>query len=123
MADFPALAPASRRYSMGIFPVTTETGFGGGSIRFLHGSTSSGHTLELGYSNLTQAEAKLIRDHYRGQQGGYLSFSLSTEAWAGHTSATDLVPTTTKWKYAAAPEESQKIGGYVDLTVSLVSVI
>lgn len=108
---------------MGIFPVTTETGFGGGSIRFIHGSVSSGHTLELQYSNLTQSEAELIREHYRLRQGGYNSFLLSAEAWAGHTSATDLVPTTTRWKYAAAPEEVQKIGGYVDITVSLVSVI
>jgi hypothetical protein len=120
---FPPLAPVSRSYSMGIFPVTTETGFGGGSIRFLHGSVSSGHTLELQYSNLTQAEAELIREHYRVRQGGYTSFLLSAEAWAGHTSATDLVPTTTRWKYASPPEEVQKKGGYVDLTVSLVSVI
>ena len=123
MAAFPALSPASRRYSMGTFPVTTETGFGGGNIRFLHGTTSSGHTLELGFSNLTQAEAKLLRDHYRTQQGGYLSFALSAEAWAGHTSATDLVPTTTQWVYAAQPDETHKRGGLVDVTIELISVI
>ncbi len=123
MAAFPALRPATRRYSMGTFPVTTKTGFGGGSVRFRHGATASGHTLEMGFSNLTQAEAKLIRDHYRGQQGGYLAFSLSTDAWAGHTSATDLVPATTRWRYAAPPAEQQKSGGFVDLTVSLESVI
>lgn len=123
MANFPALRPAVRRYTMGVLPVTTETGFGGGNIRFLHGTTSSGHTLELGFSNLTQAEAKLLRDHYRGQQGGYLSFALSSDAWAGHTSATDLVPTTTKWVYAAQPDETHKSGGYVDMSVQLISVI
>lgn len=121
--DFPSLAPVTRRYSMGIFPVTTESGFGGGSIRFLHGSTSSGHTLELGYENLTATEASLIREHYRLRDGTHQSFLLSAEAWAGHTSATDLVPTTTRWKYAGPPEETHKRGGLVDVAVSLLSVI
>lgn len=123
MAVFPALRPASRRYSMGIFPVTTETGFGGGNIRFLHSNLSSGHTLELGYENLTQTEAALIRTHYRGQDGTHQPFQLSSEAWAGHTSMTDLVPSTTSWRYANAPEEAHKSGGYVDVTINLLSVI
>ena len=123
MATFPALRSASRQYSMGIYPVTTETGFGGGSVRFSHGATPSGHTLQLGFVALTAAEAKLLRDHYRGQQGGFLPFSLSPEAWAGHSSATDLAPMTTLWVYAQAPEETHKRGGLVDVTVQLQSVI
>jgi hypothetical protein len=123
MADFPALEPDSRRYSLGQFPVTTETGFGAGSVRFLHGTVSSGHTLELGFLDLSQANAKLLRDHYRTQQGGFLPFALSAEAWAGHASSTDLVPSTTQWKYNAQPEETHKRGGFVDVTVQLVSVI
>lgn len=122
MATFPALKPATRRYSMGVFPVTEERGFGGGSIRFKHGTTSYSHELELGFVALTQAQAKLLRDHYRGQQGGYISFDLSAEAWAGHTSMTDLVPTTTVWRYSEPPEETHHDSGYVDVTLSLISV-
>jgi hypothetical protein len=122
MAVFPSLKPATRRYSMGVFPVTEERGFGGGSIRFRHGSTAYGHNLELGFVALTQAQAKLLRDHYRDQQGGYRSFSLSSEAWAGHTSFTDLVPITTVWRYSAVPEEQHRPGGYVDVSVSMMSV-
>lgn len=123
MAAFPALRPASRQYGMGIYPVTTEAGFGGGSVRFAHGATPSAHTMQLGFLDLTAAESKLLRDHYRGQQGGYLPFSLSLEVWAGHTTATDLVPVTTLWVYAQAPEETHKRGGLVDVTVQLQSVI
>ena len=122
MATFPALKPATRRYSMGVYPVTEERGFGGGSVRFSHGITAYGHTLELGFVALTAAEAKLLRDHYRTQQGGYLTFQLSAEAWAGHTSATDLVPTTTYWRYASPIEESHRTGGYVDASLSLIAV-
>lgn len=122
MATFPALKPATRRYSMGVYPVTEERGFGGGSVRFSHGTTSYGHTLELGYIALTAAEVKLLRDHYRTQQGGYISFPLSTEAWAGHTSTTDLVPANTYWRYASPMEELHKPGGYIDVSVQLLSV-
>jgi hypothetical protein len=108
---------------MGQFPVSEQRGFGGGSVRFLHGSTAGGHTLGLGFVLLTQAEAKLLRDHYRTQQGGFLPFGLSAAAWAGHSSATDLVPTTTNWVYAGPPEETHRNGGLVDVTVQLVSVI
>lgn len=123
MATFPALQPASRRYSMGQFPVTIERGFGGGNIRFLHGTTSSSHTLELGFVFLTESEAKLIRDHYRGQDGSHVAFALSPEAWAGHSSMTDLVPTTTQWRYADAPQETHRDAGFIDVTISLISVI
>ena len=122
MPVFPSLTPATRRYSMGIFPVTEERGFGGGSIRFRHSNTSYGHTLELGFTALTQAQAKELRDHYRIQQGGLRSFPLSSQAWAGHTSFTDLVPLTTEWRYASAPIEDHRTGGYADVSISLVSV-
>ena len=122
MPVFPSLTPATRRYSMGIFPVTEERGFGGGSIRFRHSNTSYGHTLELGFTALTQAQAKELRDHYRIQQGGLRSFPLSSQAWAGHTSFTDLVPLTTEWRYASAPEEQHLDNSYVDVSISLVSV-
>jgi hypothetical protein len=108
---------------MGIFPITVETGFGGGSTRFLHGTTNSGHTLNLGFENLTQSEAGLIRTHYRLQDGGHVAFALSSDAWAGHTSPTDLVPTTTLWCYDAQPQETHKSGGYIDMTITLRSVI
>lgn len=122
MAEFPALKPVTRRYSMGVYPVTEERGFGGGSIRFKHGTIPYGHNLELGFIALTQAQAKLLRDHYREQQGGYISFQLSAEAWAGHASFTDLVPTSTYWRYAAAPQETHRTGGYVDVSITMLSV-
>jgi hypothetical protein len=122
-SQFPPLEPLTRSYSFGVFPLTNESAFPGGGIRFLHGSVSSGHQLELGYQYLSETEAGYIRRHYRLNQGGYKSFVLSTEAWAGHTSMTDLVPTTTRWKYAAPPQETHRSAGLTDVTVSLVSVI
>lgn len=123
MADFPTLRPSLRRYSMGAFPVTVETGFGGGNIRFLHGSTSFGSSLELTYQHLTESEAAQIRDHYRGQDGSHVAFLLPVDMWAGHTSYPYLMNGGTQWSYAEPPEEMHKDAGYVDMTVKLVSVI
>jgi hypothetical protein len=120
--DFPSLAPVARRYGLGVYPVTIETGWGGGNVRFLHGTTRHGISMELSYENLTQAETKLIRDHYRLQDGGHQSFLLPSTVWAGQSDVTNIAPTGTRWKYASVPEETHKSGGYVDITVSLLSV-
>jgi hypothetical protein len=122
MASFPALAPATRRYTLGSYPVTVPSAFPGGGPRFRHGQINVGHQLELGFTHLTQAETRLIRDHYRAQQGGFLPFALSAEAWAGHASSTDVVASGLQWKYLGQPEETQKSGGLVDVSLTLISV-
>jgi hypothetical protein len=123
MASFPALRPARRRYGFGLFPVTTESGFGGGSVRFLHGDTRYGVNLELGYEVITQAEAQQIRNHYRGQSGGARSFLLPNIIWAGHTNPANIVPLGTSWIYASEPEETHRSGLLFDLSVKLLQVI
>lgn len=122
MADFPALKAAGRRYSMGTFPVSIES-YNGNSVRFRHGTTSFAYTLDLTFPALTEAEAALIRNHYRTQNGSYMPFALSTQVWGGHTSMTDLVPSTTLWKYIEPPQEGHNPRGLVDLSVRLRSVI
>lgn len=121
MTTFPALRPATRSYSFGEYPISTVALFAGGPVRFKHGATAYGHTLQLGFVALTAAQAKLLRDHYREQDGSYTSFPLSAEAWAGHTSLEDLVPATTYWRYASQPEETHRTGGYIDVAISLLS--
>jgi hypothetical protein len=120
---FPPLRPVARSYDMGVFPLTDESEFPGGGVRFLHGTTSAGHQLNLSFVGLTETQVGYIRQHYRLNEGGYKAFALSPEVWAGHSSMIDLVPATTKWKYAAPYEEEHMIGGYYNATVSLVSVI
>ena len=123
MAAFPAIVPSTRRYGFGLFPVTTETGFGGGSVRFLHGDTRYGVNLELVYETISQAEALQIRDHYRGQNGGARSFLLPNAIWAGHGDPSNIVPLGTAWVYAAEPAETHRSGLLFDVTVQLLQVI
>jgi hypothetical protein len=123
MTAFPAIVPSTRRYGFGVFPVTTERGFGGGSVRFRHGTTRYGIELELGYEYLSEAEAQTLRDHYRGQDGGARSFMLPNAIWAGHSSPSNIVPLGTSWVYAAQTEEEHLQGLLFNGSVRLLQVI
>lgn len=122
MATFPSLKPAARRVKLGLFPVTTEQGYGGGSVRFIHGPFSSSQVIELTFTNLTDAKVDLIREHYRTQQGGFLSFELPSEVTAGASYFSSVAETSVFWKYADIPAETHKLGNVYDVTVTLEAV-
>ena len=121
MATFPELEPATRAYDFGLFPLTEEPSISAGIVRFRHSVTPQNYQLTLGYTALTDAEASLIREHFQGQGGGYRSFQLPPIIWKGHTFTGNVVPTNTRWRYTAAPEEKHRSAGYVNLTVTLGS--
>jgi hypothetical protein len=122
MAVFPSLRPRSRAFDFGDYPVTIET-TGAGDVPFLHGPDSSGHIIKLTFIDLSQAEARQIRNHYLGQSSGHVPFPLSALAWAGHSDFNDLVPAGTFWCYVGKPRERQKNGGFIDVDVELEAVI
>jgi hypothetical protein len=121
MATFPVLEPATRSYDFGLFPLTEEPSVSAGIVRFRHSVTQQNYQLTLGYVNLTDAEASLIREHYQSQGGGYHSFQLPSIIWAGHTFSGNIVPYTTRWRYIETPEEEHRSAGYVNVTVTLGS--
>ena len=121
-ADFPSIEPTGRTYTMGVFPMSQAQAFAGSSVRFTHSSTPLGHALELFYADLADAELQQIREHYVEQEGGYLSFLLPDVIWQGLDDPEDLVPATYRWKYSAPPEETDKAGGFYDVTVPLECV-
>jgi hypothetical protein len=121
MATFPVLEPATRSYDFGLFPLTEEPSVSAGIVRFRHSVTQQNYQLTLGYVNLTDAEASLIREHYQSQGGGYHSFQLPSIIWAGHTFSSNIVPYTTRWRYIETPEEEHRSAGYVNVTVTLGS--
>ena len=121
MATFPVLEPATRSYDFGLFPLTEEPSVSAGIVRFRHSVTQQNYQLTLGYVDLTDAEASLIREHYQSQGGGYLSFQLPATVWAGHTFSGNIAPYTTRWRYIETPEEEHRSAGYVNVTVTLGS--
>ena len=119
MAVFPALEPYGRSFDFGDFAMSEANAFAGGSMRFTHADEALGHGLTLEYLEISEAEMTAIRDHYRAQQGGYLSFTLPAIIWQGHPDRTTLVPVAGRWKYADAPEETHLHGKLYNVTVSL----
>ncbi len=121
MATFPELEPATRAYDFGLFPLTEQPSLSAGIVRFRHSVTPQNYQLKIGYINLTNAEASLIREHFQSQGGGYRSFQLPPIIWSGHTFSGNVAPTNTRWRYIDAPEEEHRSAGYVNVTVALGS--
>jgi hypothetical protein len=119
MADFPALEPYGRSFDFGDFAMSEANAFGGGSMRFTHADEPLSHGLTLEYLEISDADMTAIRDHYREQQGGYLSFELPAIIWQGHPDVETIVPDVGRWKYAAELEETHPQGKLYNVTVSL----
>lgn len=116
MARFPALEPYQRSWTLPSFPITEVSG-----VRFLHGAIAAGQRLTLNYVSLTNAQAKLIRDHYREQQGSYLAFLLSDEVMNGLSDTTILQPYSLLWRYASSPSETHLDASFYNVDVELIS--
>jgi len=99
MATFPALTPSTRSLSYGDYPQGTYEAVSGANVRFKYGSDRVVQRLQLGYQYLTEAQMKLLLDHYETQQSTLIPFALSAEVWAGYAT----VPVSAayyEWRYA-----------------------
>jgi len=122
MAVFPSLAPTSRSLSLGDFPQGFYEGVSGDIVRFKTSNDRVGQKLSLSFEHITESQAQEIIDHYRGQQGTLISFTLPDESWQGYS--TRPIPAADyEWRYAksftvdASPAPSR-----YSITVELESV-
>ena len=118
MTAYPELLPAGFQYDLGGLNVSSEETIIGAPVLFRHSLRQSNYRLTLTYTNLTETQATLIRDHYVDQQGSHATFTLPTAIWG----STDVIPADALYRYAAEPEETQR-GVYTDITVELVALI
>jgi hypothetical protein len=119
MEVFPAIEPSDRSFDMGDFPTTTAASFNGDEVRFNHGAEAVDHDLTITFLRRSDSVLEQIREHYRGQSGGHVSFQLPPIIWQGHSTDSDIVPIIGRWKYAGAPEERHRKGGRHDIVVRL----
>lgn len=123
MATFPALTPNSRSFSLGVFPGDRFEGTSGVGVSFLFSSTDLvQQSLTLEYVSLTEAQHKLITDHFVGQEGGVIPFDLPSAVWSGYLT----VPVSSsdyQWRYAEALEiNAGGVTGRFNVTVELIAV-
>ena len=119
MAIFPEIEPSTRSYDLGDFTMSRVAGFGGGEVRFFHGGDDPiGHDATLTFELISGAELEEIREHYRGQDGGHVSFTLPAITWQGHPDG-GILPEASRWKYTSPPEETHRSGDLYDVTVAI----
>ena len=122
MSAFPSLEPSARSFYLGEFPVVQVARFGRNAQRFLQGSAAYGHQLTLTYSEISDADAQLLRDHYDDRDGEVLAFFVPDIIWQGHTDITIGLQFDGWFRYAGEPQEQALDNGQVTITVQLRAI-
>lgn len=121
---FPTLAPTSRDFSPGDWPIKRFNAQSGSEVRILYGSQRTNAKLSLGYDNITDANAQLFLDDYAAQYGTLRTFTLPSAArtgWTGSDASIDAPPEAA-WRYEGEPQVRSVRPGRSSVTVRLVAV-
>ena len=121
MTTFPAIAPASRSFTPGDYPIIASVSLSGSQSIERQTTAMVGSTLRLSWPYLSQSDRVSIETHYADQQGGFYPFELPDEILSGFT-ASDYTITGYRWNYAAPPEIEHHCGPYYSISVELISV-
>ena len=118
---FPALVPSVRTFASGDVPQSRQQSLSGVETGFRVGNRRAEQTLSLGYTNLTETQLNLIKDHYVDRQGTFDIFFLSAEVWNGYTTPPVALVDAYAWRYAGPPTISDGIFGRWSVDVELVT--
>lgn len=124
MSEYPAVAPTSRVYNAGNWPVKSFNAQDGVEVRIIYGSRRFNHSLKVTYENIPDATAELFLQHYFEQQGTYLTFAINTPAIrAGWEGSTDFfnAGVRTQYRYAGPPQMTSVYPGVSTMQVELVA--
>jgi len=116
---FPALVPSVRTFTSGDVPQSSQVSLSGVNTGFRRGNRRMQQTLSLGYTNLTETQLNLIKDHYIDRQGTFDIFFLSAEVWNGYTTPPVSLLDSFAWRYAGPPTISDGIVGRWSVDVEL----
>ena len=122
MSQFPAIKPSSRAFTPGRLPVNSFVSVSGKETRVIMGDTMHGHSLSLNFQNLLEVAAKQIIDHWYGQQGTVLAFTLPSDVWAGWAQYSSAITAGQNWRYASQLKVSAVSPGIMNLSVELISL-
>ena len=125
---FPTLAPSSRSYTGGDWPIASFQSQNGSEARILYGNRRVGHTLSLEYKNITDTEAESFFTDYYAQKGTYTTFALpqpitnnAGKGWSGDQNFFKA-GSGVKWRYAEPPQLTSVYPGVSTVRIKLVAV-
>ena len=123
MILFPAYKPSSRTFKAGMIPVSSFKSLSGKETRVILGDTALSHTVNLSFSNVSEAVAGEILGHWTASKGVALAFTLPSDVWAGWTAYAAAVPSDQAWRYGSPPSVAAVSPTIMNVSVSLLSVI
>ena len=126
---FPTIKPTSRSYRPGTYPSTTFESLDGTKTHLRFGNKRVNATLQLGFSNISDADAALILSNYENVNSdwNYVSFG-STNATAGVDSTSlsaflEESGSSLKWRYSAPPSVTSSFKGKSNVSCSFVACL
>lgn len=123
---FPALAPTTRTYEPGDWPVRTYSALSGAEVRIRYGNLRSGAKLSLNYDNISDTQAQEFISHYLQTQGTFITFSIPPAiraGWEGSNTAFEPGSAGAQYRYAQAPQITAVRPGVSSVRVELVGVV
>ena len=128
---FPSLAPSSRNFSPGDYPIKTFKAQSGAETRVLYGSKRTGMKLDLTYKNISDANAELFLDHFDAMKGTYTTFDIviagvspdAKSGWEGNADAIGAGDSGNAYRYSGPPRVTQVKPGISNVQVNLVGVL
>jgi len=125
--DFPNLTPTSRNFDPGDWPVKQFKAQDGSEVRILYGNRRTGMALQLGYDNISDANAELFLDHFNEKRGTFETFVLTAnpgvkKGWTGNPDALGAEAWGNRWRYAEPPKLVSVRPGRSSVTINLIGV-
>jgi len=127
--QFPTIKPTSRSYSPGTYPSTDFESLDGTKTHLRFGNKRVNATLQLGFSNISDADAALILANYENVNSDwdYVTFS-SANGTVGvdSTSLSNYFKESgsgLKWRYSGPPSVTSTFKGMSNVSCSFVACL
>ena len=137
---FPTIKPTSRSYSPGTYPSTDFESLDGTKTHLRFGNKRVNATLQLGFSNISDAEAALILENYEDVNStwDYVTFT-SSDGVSGVSDSKEVDGQTNpasslqslvkegglslKWRYSGPPTVTSTFKGLSNVSCSFVACL
>ena len=137
---FPSIKPSSRSYSPGTYPSTDFESLDGTKTHLRFGNKRVNATLQLGFSNIPDAEAALILENYEDVNStwDYVTFTSSngvsgvsnSKEVDGQTNPASSLQSLVKeggarllWRYSGPPSVTSTFKGLSNVSCSFVACL
>jgi len=127
--SFPSIKPSSRSYSPGEYPQTKFEAQNGAKTIMRYGKNRVNATLQLGFSNISDADTALILSNYENVNSDwdYVTFSSANgTVGVGSTSLSNYfqeVGSGLKWRYSGPPNVTSSFKGLSNVSCSFVACL